>query len=422
MPRHTEVFTPYEFPTHTYVDRSKHRFEEQLREALQIPNIVVSISGPSKSGKTVLLRKVISADDLIVINGASIRSPSDLWDGVLSWMESPTEWSETDSSANELKVEGKAGGEAGIPLVAKGKAEAGLGLNVRGGSEERRVFKGGGIAQVRKEIGGSSFVVFIDDFHYIDRQMQAEIGRQVKAAAEQGIRICVASVPHRADDVFRSNPELHGRIKAIDLQYWDQSDLEQIGKKGFAALYYNILEEEINRLSSEAFGSPQLMQNLCLNYCFEAKIENEKSGIVNVQADFVRLQRVLERASTYSDFSSLVEALHAGPKQRGQERNKYQLKDQTRGDVYRAILLAVKENPGRLSFNYDQMLQRVRSICSADSPSGSSISQALSQMNEKAKEMMPDRKIIEWDEDNLDIVDPYFLFFIRNSSKLAALA
>ena len=58
----------------------------------------------------------------------------------------------------------------------------------------------------------ATYVVFIDDFHYIERGVREEIGRQIKAAAEKGIRICTASVPHRSDDVVRSNPELRGRV------------------------------------------------------------------------------------------------------------------------------------------------------------------------------------------------------------------
>ena len=76
------------------------------------------------------------------------------------------------------------------------------------------------LRQVVKEIGGSSFVVFVDDFHYIPKDVQKEIGQQIKEAAEGGVRICTASAPHRSDDVVRSNTELRGRVTAIDTDYW----------------------------------------------------------------------------------------------------------------------------------------------------------------------------------------------------------
>jgi hypothetical protein len=57
MVKATDVFTPNKVPTITYVQRDEEA-EQKTRNAFDIPNIVVSLSGPSKSGKTVLVNKV----------------------------------------------------------------------------------------------------------------------------------------------------------------------------------------------------------------------------------------------------------------------------------------------------------------------------------------------------------------------------
>ena len=57
-----DVFTPTGVPTHTYVDRREHNLEMQLRNAIRTPGMIASLSGPSKSGKTVLIRKVIDQE------------------------------------------------------------------------------------------------------------------------------------------------------------------------------------------------------------------------------------------------------------------------------------------------------------------------------------------------------------------------
>ena len=75
-----------------------------------------------------------------------------------------------------------------------------------------------GLTQVAREISGSAFVVFVDDFHYMSRELQVEVAKQLKAATELGIKICTASVPHRADDVVRANAELRGRVQAVDME------------------------------------------------------------------------------------------------------------------------------------------------------------------------------------------------------------
>ena len=61
----------------------------------------------------------------------------------------------------------KAGGEAGIPFVAKGKGEVGLEISGKQGSETKGTRPQANIAQVAREIAESDYTVFIDDFHYI---------------------------------------------------------------------------------------------------------------------------------------------------------------------------------------------------------------------------------------------------------------
>jgi len=45
------------------------------------------------------------------------------------------------------------------------------------------------LAQIVKEIADSDFAVLIDDFHYMPRKIQAEAAKQIKTAAERGVRI-----------------------------------------------------------------------------------------------------------------------------------------------------------------------------------------------------------------------------------------
>jgi hypothetical protein len=67
----TEVFTPNDVPTFTYVERASRNLEQRLREAFAVPKMVISLSGPSKSGKTVLVNKIIDADNLIPLTGST---------------------------------------------------------------------------------------------------------------------------------------------------------------------------------------------------------------------------------------------------------------------------------------------------------------------------------------------------------------
>jgi hypothetical protein len=416
----TEVFTPTDVPTFTYVERASKNYEDELRRAFQIPKMIVSISGPSKSGKTTHVTKVVAPENLIHIYGASIKAPDDLWKNVITWMGGPISRTETSGSKVGGEVSGTAGVKGGIPLVAEAKGEGRASVGYDRTSSTTNTFAPIGLDQIVHEIGSSDYVVFVDDFHYIDKQVREEIGKQVKAAAEKGVRICTASVPHRADDVVRSNTELRGRVTAIDMSYWSADELEQIAGKGFKALNVELAKTVLSQLSIEAFGSPQLMQAICLNFCFVKNIGATLPDQLRVEAAEAVVRQVFERTSVTTDFSTMLKALHAGPKQRGTERKQFKFADGTIGDVYRCVLLAMKADPSSLAFRYDEMLKRTQEVCKGDSPVGSSVVQSLLQMAELANTVQ-DAPVIDWDENVLAIVEPYFLFFLRCSPLMQTL-
>ena len=238
---------------------------------------------------------------------------------------------------------------------------------------------------------------------------------------EKGIRICTASVPHRSDDVVRSNPELRGRVTAIDMSYWTTDELEQIAFRGFRELNVDLAPAVIQALANEAFGSPQLMQPISLNFCFERGINETQGAHQRIEIDSGVLRQIFERTSATTDYSTMLNALHAGPKQRGTERKQFSFTDGTRGDVYRCVLLAMRADPPSLSFPYEDILRRVKEVCTNESPVGSSVAESLAQMAKLAMTVQ-NAPVIEWDEDVLDIVEPYFLFFLRCSPHLARLA
>jgi hypothetical protein len=421
MVQATEVFTPTDVPTLTYVERASRNFEADLRNAFKIPKMIVSISGPSKSGKTVLVTKVVAPENLIHIYGASIKKPEDLWANVLTWMGGPIERTETASSKIAGELSATAGGKGGFPLIAEAKADIKGGVSADTSTSTAKKYSMTELDAIVREIGDSDYVVFVDDFHYIDHSVREEIGKQIKAAAEKGIRICTASVPHRSDDVVRTNPELRGRVTAIDMTYWTVDELEQIAFRGFRELNVDLAPAVMRALANEAFGSPQLMQAISLNFCFDRRINETMPEHQRIEIESDVIRRIFEHTSATTDYSTMLNALHAGPKQRGTERKQFNFTDGTRGDVYRCVLLAMRADPSSLSFRYEDILRRVKEVCTSESPVGSSVAESLAQMAKRAMAVQK-APVIEWDEDVLDIVEPYFLFFLRCSTHLARLA
>lgn len=422
--RNTDVFTPSDYPVHTYVKRDEQKTEERLRQALETPGEVVSVSGPSKSGKTVLIENVVGRENLITVTGASIAIASDLWEKALDWMDVPNQSTQSASSSDAVSPNLEAGGKLGFPGLGEISGKVGLGASNTASATESASKGRRGMSQVIREIADSPFVLLIDDFHYMPASVQGDVAKQIKEAARLGVKICTASVPHRSDDVVRANPELRGRIRAVDTKPWIKSELVEIGKIGFPILGISIPNDKLDLLAQESFQSPQLMQAVCLQVCYQIGLRESKDNLVerDLANDEIRLS--LEETSTRTDFASLLRQMHEGPKTRGTERKEFSLSDGSRGDVYRALLLALKADPPSSSFAWNDLSRRVQSVCSPDSPQAASLSTACAQIARIAKDMYPGQRVIDWEGDPtnlLSIEDPYFLFYLRWSDRLASL-
>ena len=158
MVQATEVFTPTDVPTLTYVERASRNFEADLRNAFNIPKMIVSISGPSKSGKTVLVTKVVAPENLIHIYGASIKTPEDLWSNVLTWMGGPIERTETAGLNIGGEVSATVGGKAGIPLIAEAKTDVKGTVSAAGSTATTKKYSTIGLDAIVREIGESTYL------------------------------------------------------------------------------------------------------------------------------------------------------------------------------------------------------------------------------------------------------------------------
>lgn len=416
-----QVFTPGAFPQHTYVERTGEGLETQLRDAVDTPGLLTSLVGPSKAGKTVLVEKVVGRDLLITVTGAGVRSSEDVWDRVLDWMGAPA--SDTASSTTGAAVAAGVSATGGASALGFARAEATAKgeVEISHAREKAETHERRGLQQVVKEIANSEYVVLVDDFHYMPRDVQVETAKALKEAVRLGIKICTASVIHRGDDVVRANPELRGRVRAVDLRYWAPDDLKKIAAAGFDLLNADIDPNLVRRFVLECAGSPQLMQSLCLNACFVYGLRERSPNRVAIRLDEEKLRSVLEQTSASADFRSLVDVLDAGPRTRGIERKIYEFKDGTKGDVYLCVLKAIAADPPRLSFGYDDLLERTARVSNGESPVGSSVTGTCLQMRRLAQDKFPLERAIDWDESKaiLDIPDPYLLFYLRWSGRLS---
>jgi len=420
MPRlsSAEVFTPTSYPTHTYVQRDDLHHERLLREWTRSSTQIASISGPSKAGKTVLVQRVVGEGNLITVSGASVRAPDQLWERVLDWWGEPHSMtasnvgSQTETSTHERAVQL---GVTGTNTSHRaGNATANLHSETTQVTANRR-----GLPQVVQELAHTPYTLLLDDFHYIPAAIQSDVAQQLKDAASRGVRICVASVPHRADNVVRALPELRGRVLAIDLDYWGRRDLIQIPKLGLPLLGLEVDQASLQMFAIEASGSPQLMQSICQWMCNHLGAHETADPPRSVVLDELSRKQILFLTSSMTDFRSLVRALIAGPKVKS-DRKVYVHADGRTGDVYLTIMRAVSMEP-KLAIDKDELMRRLDALCNGAHPDNASVVRACSTLGQIAAAFAaPTGPSFEWDEpaQTLVISDPYLQFYLRWSVAL----
>jgi hypothetical protein len=235
----------------------------------------------------------------------------------------------------------------------------------------------GGLQQVVGEIAGSDFTLLIDDFHYVDRGVQERIAQECK-----------------------------------NTSYWPSRELRRIAELGFPHLNLSLNPEAVERFAAESAGSPQLMQAICLNACFVLEAPETLRELRDAQVSPEEIREAFRRTSALTNYSSLTEVLRRGPKERGQGRLTFRFRDGSEGDVYVCVLKALRADPPRLGFTYEELRNRVERVCDGQAPRGIGITNSVQHMHQLAYAKMPRERAIDWDleKQRLDIVDPYFLF------------
>lgn len=407
-----DIFKPTSFPQKTYVNRSislTETYEERLRKALRIDGRLIFISGASKSGKTVLCHKVVQSEKLVDISGAQLNSINDFWSQIAEKIDIPLELENSKSAIKASETDMKTAGKIGLGLIG-GVVETGT----KDLSEE-------GVALTTRTIRSSNMIIqhlldtkkilVVDDFHYIEKELQMYIARILKTELFRGLRAIIISLPHRSDDAIRQNSDLIGRTTSITIAPWNADELKEIARKGFELLDYEVSDNILKLLAKESMTSPQLMQENCfsLAFLFQDK-KYHRIAESDVEAAFA------ETALNYEVYAESLKQAVLGPK-KGGKRKQYLINDGQTVDVYRLILESLKTDPPVLSLTIDELKQRMRLLLAegnaATMPSSLTISNTINHIISILKNYVPVLDTLEIKQSTIYILDPFLLFYLR---------
>lgn len=411
MLRYTDVFVPGGFPEHTYHSRTSLNLENKLKEVFDRLNKLVVVTGHTKSGKTVLVRKIIPREEGVWIDGGTIGSQEDFWGFLAEQLElfQTTELEDTAAESSQLEGSATIGGN----LVLKGEVTTKGVLEEKSGKSIRRSRTTTPKIAALQAISKTRTPLVIDDFHYIPKDLQGTLIRALKPLIFDGLPVIIIAIPHRRYDAVKVEREMAGRMHSVSIPLWSQDELSFIPQTGFNLLGSRLSSRTLDELAMQSIGSPHLMQEFCRTLC--KKLESSGALVAGeITTDDKQIKEVFsDTAETIG--RPIFEKLARGPRQRS-DRIPRTLKSGAQVDIYQLVLHALAhEHPDLVTLEYEQLRAAIKAICAEEIPQLHEVTRVLKYMSAIAATDQSSTPVVDFDDEEkrLHITDPFFAFYLR---------
>jgi hypothetical protein len=336
------VFVAGGMPSVTYVDRVALDLERKLRTEIRDGYKVICVTGPTKSGKTVLTRHVLGRERSALVNGGQVGSGEEFWNLLLQDLSLPE--SMTSSGAEEKSVS--------LRYLISAQAKSSEGTTQTFNNNNKRT-----ILRYLRENG---LALIVDDFHYMPAEVQRDIVRSLKSEIFDGLVAILIAVPHRAFDAIGVEREMESRFVHVEIPAWETDELVRIPEKGFEALNMGVSDVCINVFSDEANGSPLLMQRFCGRLCNHYDIEQTLIERRDFKPSYAVVNEIFAEVAQQFGFPTF-DRLARGPQSRSRRIDRRVQGDGESLDIYRAVLRAVSNTGPKEKIHYNEIRSNIQS-------------------------------------------------------------
>jgi hypothetical protein len=379
-----------------YVERP-HVDEAFIETLLQKNHIV--IYGSSKQGKTSLRKRHLEEHDSVVIVCLNNWTIGDLQLAILKKVGFNLEDTSSFKKDGSIKI------KFNIPFIASMETGAGLSKENKQKYFSINANDTNDVIDVINKVGFDKHII-IEEFHYLPLQTQKDFSISLKAYHEMS-QVCfiIIGVWLENDRITSFNGDLTGRVKAINADLWNESDMNRLLEKSEKMLNI-IFEDKFKRnLISKSNGNVFLVQRICLKAC-------QLSNIHFVQAE---LKIIGTNISVEDEIKEELGSQNARFRNFLMEFSKGYGK--TDLNLYKWILFAILKSNRETIENglYEKV---VRSTIKEAHPqkfkvTSPKLSQALAKSVELQSKIEIKPIIFEYDENKtkIKIVDKYFLLW-----------
>ncbi len=411
--RTNQVFVPGGMPTLTYVSRSERNLERRLSAANDNLCKLVTVTGATKSGKTVLTKKIFPKGEHVWVDGGTVKQEDDLWNFILESIDGHTIKTDSSTKEHSAGISGEVAAKGAIPLLVEGTGKVGTnygGKRTKGSTETLALNpRAAAISQLRQV----NCALIIDDFHYLNRDFQGNVVRALKPLIFDGQPVIFIAIPHRRFDAIKVEREITARLESIDVPSWEIDELLQIPTSGFPLLKIDVHPDVCRELAREAYGSPHLMQEFCRLLATDNGVTRTATSRVCINS----VQHDLFHRVAENTHRAIFEKLAKGPRAR-RERVARKLRSGKDVDVYEIVLHGLSHiSPGLQTIRYEQLRSAMREILEDPEqiPQAQDVRRVLTNMAEIALSDESSTPVFDWEkeEDKLHVTDPFFAFYLK---------
>lgn len=251
----------------------------------------IVVFGSSKQGKTSLRKHCLKDEDYVVVTCSNRwTSVAAIHAAILKAAGYTVEQSTTKTADGTYKITAKAGGKAGIPLVAQGKVE-GEGSVERARGEtvvtaplELDPGDVNDIIAALEQIEFRKFIV-LEDFHYLPDETQRDFAVVLKAFHESSpLTFVVVGVWLDENRLIQHNGDLTERVLAVNADAWSSGQLRDVVGEGERLLNIEFEENFKQGLIDGCFESVSVVQVACHDVCEAAEVYATRDEHVQVGA------------------------------------------------------------------------------------------------------------------------------------------
>lgn len=410
--RASEIFNPGGYPRFSYYSRTQFDLEKKIKESLQDSHKFISLTGPTKSGKTVLCQKIIPEDKGIWIDGSDIHQEVDFWNEINRRLEEYTGISSGRTNGKKRDFSSKMRGGVSVAISnfdgevqGTESTEEGTTRTLSRVDDPKQVALDALRIQIKP--------IIIDEFHYIPHHAQVNIVRSLKKLIYRGLGVMLISVPHKAYDAQKIQSDMEGRIQNIVIPPWQKNELKGIAEIGFKNMNVIPDDEIFQKLANESLGNPQIMQELCKALCDINSIKETlafRKKITMAESPKEFFQMVSHAITSPLDFELLLKESHSVRNQRIIE-----FSDGTKGDMYTALIKSMANTGPKDVIPYDELTNQLSYVTFGKVPALDQISEMLLNMQKATSHSEGRARVFEWDKNTHKIymLNPYFSFYLR---------